>query len=306
MNFGYIFPSERTKEQEEFDDLVKSSMPKFSLPFKDDGRYRLWDLAEKGSGGKLKWNWQVSGSCVGAGGGNACKVLMGVEIALGDPEEYKELWWPWTYGQSRRLAGLGGPGEGSFGSAYYKAAKECGFFAAAESPEPLPQFREIGDWVQLGKGDELRWSDGSAFNREPWVSLGRKNLVKGGAVVKSVADALGFVQSGYPLTIASMYGTRTITRQGGSEPVNVARRDDTWAHQMSINEVWKHPSLGWLFRFQNQWGPDAHPDPVSGDPAGGFYVTEREFDQLLRERDTECFALSAFDGFPAREINWYI
>jgi len=37
------------------------------------------------------------------------------------------------------------------------------------------------------------------------------------------------------------------------------------------------------------------------EPAGGFYVTERTLDDILRGRDSECFAYSAYDGFPARD-----
>lgn len=305
-NQGWIPPDQRTAEQTEFNDQVLCEMAAFSLPMKDEGRTCLWDVARKAVGERFRYVWQSSGSCVGAGGANALRTLMAVEISLGQPEEYREVWWPWTYGQSRRLGGLRGPGEGSFGSAFYKAAKECGFFSVEQSPATLPDFRRIGPWLQLTSATEVEWSDGARWNTPAFTGVANRHPIQGGAVVRSVQDAIALVQSGYPLTIASMYGTRTITRQGGSEPVNVARRDDTWAHQMSIDEVWKHPTLGWLFRFMNQWGSSIHPAPVSGEPAGGFYVTEREFAQLLAERNTECFAFSSFAGFPAREINWYI
>ena len=307
-NKGWIPPSQRTKEQTELDEAVKSSMPKFALPVKDEGRYPLHRLAEKGLNRKPQYAHQVTGSCVGAAGYSCTLTLMGVEIALGEAEEFQQIFWPWTYGQSRRLGGLNGRGEGSFGSAYFKAARECGYLAVSEGADlALPQFRTVDGWLQLTREDELKYSNGAAFAGEPYASRAKKHLVNTGAQARTVSDALGLLQSGYPLTMASMFGTRTITPQGnGENRVNVARWDDSWAHQMFVDEAWKNPELGWIFRVGNNWGSGAHPAPVNDSPPGGFYITEATLEKNLKSGDCELFGFGGLAGFPARQIDWYI
>lgn len=247
-------------------------------------------------------------NCVGAGGYSCSLTLMGVEIALGEAEEFQQIFWPWTYGQSRRLGGLNGQGEGSFGTAYFKAARECGYFAVSEGHDlALPQFRVVDGWLQLSREAELKYSNGAAFAGEPYASRAKKHLINQGAQAFTVPDALGLLQSGYPLTIASLMGTRTITPQGnGENRVNVAKWDDTWAHQMFIDEAWKNPDLGWIFRVGNNWGNAAHPAPVNDSPGGGFYITEATLDKNLKSGDCELFGFGGLAGFPAREIDWYI
>lgn len=310
---GWIPFSQRTKEQTELHERVVSGMPKFALPVKDDGRYPLWKLARQGLGmSDLPYAWQVTGSCVGAGGYNTALTRMGVDIQLGEAEEFQQIFWAWTFGQSRRLGGIRGRGEGSFGAAYFKAVEECGYFSMAEAAAKnlkVPQFRQLGNWIQLTKNDELTFSDGGAFAGEPWAGLGKQHLITAGAQATTVRDVLGFLQNGYPCSMASMFGTRTITRQdSGDGVVNVARWDDEWAHQMYLDECWKTPKLGWIFRVGNNWGPDIHPAPTGGEPAGGFYITEATLEKILAQgtEKSEVFGFGNLNGFQAREITWYI
>lgn len=247
-------------------------------------------------------------NCVGAAGYSAMLTLMGVEIALGEAEEFQQIFWPWTYGQSRRLGGLRGRGEGSFGSAYFKAVRECGHLAVRDGEKlNLPKFRTVSGWLQLDREGELRFSDGAAFAGAPYDELGRKHLVNTGSRATTVQALLGLLQSGYPCTIASMFGTRTITPRGnGENRVNIAQWDDRWAHQMFIDEAWKNPELGWVFRIGNNWGPHVHPAPANDSPVGGFYMDERTMARVLAARETEVFGLGGLSGFPVRQIDWYI
>jgi len=279
--------------------------------YKDEkGRFALWQIAERANGGnRLHYIHQYTGSCVGAGAGNALTTAALVEIDLGDAEEWPSdgAFWLYPYGQSRRIAGLNGPGEGSFGSAYAKAIMECGIFTRSEEESVPRLYVDSEGWLVAGvttqkaAATEREWSDGAAWNREPYTSAGKKHLIGSMASIKTVEAAKAAIQNGYPLTIASSFGTRTIRPKNG---VNIAEWDDTWYHQMFIDEAWDHPQEGLLFRIGNNWGSKAHPAPTQGEPAGGFYITDNTLSRILADRGTECYAMSRFAGFQLRTLVW--
>lgn len=252
-------------------------------------------------------NDTVLHNCVGAGGSNMLRTLVRVEIAQGDPEEYQELWWLYTYGQSRKRAGLSGQGEGSFGAAWAEAIKEDGCFSLPEGKEKgqLPDFNMVDGWLQLSRGLEMEWSDGARKNVDPWKSLGLKHPVQTVSPIRSPEEAKAALQNGYPLTLASGFGTNTI-RPRGNPSVNIAEYDDNWPHQMYIDEAWDHPSEGLIFRYGNNWGPTAHPAPTQGEPPGGFYITATTLKKILSSGDAECYAFSKWQGFPVRSLDWFI
>ena len=297
---GWIPPFMRTSEQSENDERILAGLPRFAMPgYRDEtGRFALWDIAKKVNGGQhIPFAWQVTGSCVGSGGSNMLRILMRVEMSQGEAEEFQELWWPYTYGQSRKRGGMGGQGEGSFGSAWAEAIQKDGIFSVKESPG-LPAFKDASGWLQLSRAVEMDWSDGAS--KSSFAPLGLKHPVKTVSKINNSSEAKASIQNGYPLTCASMMGTRGPRLQGTPE-VQLAAWDDEWAHQMSVNEAWDHPTLGLIFRIQNNWGPNAHPDDPSGAPPGGFYVTAKTFDRICRD---EVFAFSGFDGFPTQNLDW--
>lgn len=309
--FGWVTPAERTPAQHEANERILAGMPKFQLigNYREEkGKWFLWEFAKRVNGGKhIRYVNQVTGSCVGAGGGNAVKTLAHVEIANGDPEEWPkdEFWWLYTYGQSRKRAGLGGRGEGSFGSAYAEAIVKDGIFFRTEGKEAnasLPDYEYRDGWIRLPQSVEMEWSDGASKNIEPFKSLGLKHLVKTAAKINSSDEAKAAIANGYPITIASNFGTRTIRAQGNPQ-VQLAEWDDRWPHQMHCCACWDHPDLGLIFYILNNWGSDAHPNPLNDEPPGGFWIRASTFDLMLKD---EGFALSALNGFLVRELSWYI
>lgn len=305
--FGWVPPSSRTLDQMAFCEQVEGTglVQPFRLAgdYKDEkGRYPLWKVAQKALGGPIPYNWQVTGSCVGASGGNAAKTRMLVEIALGDPERYEELFWLWTYGQSRYHAGMSGQGEGSFGHAWAKAAGEDGTFSFQEANIALFPMKQ--GWYQTSRTTELEWSNGRAKRVEPYVGLARKHPFRSLVRIRSVEELKGAIAGAKtPCIMASMFGTRTITAQG-NPPVNIAKYDDRWPHQMYLDEAWDHPDLGLIFRDGNNWGPGAHPAPTQGEPAGGFYLTASTMSRILSSSDAEVFALGDYDGLKVKELDW--
>ena len=311
MLFGFIPPESRTNEQHEAHDRAMSAaecLPQFALEgtsTEEKGRFALWKplMAVLGitDPKKLPWNWQVTGSCVGAGGDNCRKVTMAVEIMAGELEEWKHVWWPYTYGRSRFRAGMKTPGEGSFGSAWAEAATKDGCFSVDEAN--VPPFGIKDGWLQLSRGTELEWSDGDSQLVTQHSDVAALHLFGKYVQIRNSDEGKAAIVNGYAMTCASMFGT-TGPRLVGEPAVYVAEWNDTWPHQMSLNEVWDHPSLGMLFRIQNQWGPTAHPQPTQGEPCGGFYITAKTFDRICGEK--EVIAFSGLAGFKARKVDNYV
>lgn len=264
-------------------------------------RYPLWMAAKKVLGRHLKYNWQLTGSCVGAGGGNMAKTQMCVEIAAGDPEEYQELWWPYTYGKSRERSGMRTPGEGSSGDAWAEAATTDGTFFVLESPG-LPAFREVEGWLQLDERTEIKWSDGDDFDPK-YNQLAKAHLFKGYAKLRSADDCVAALANGYNITQASNFGFRS-SKVVGTPPVRIAPWDGSWSHQTYVDEFWEHPTERMIFRWGNNWGPRAHGDPTGDEPPGGVYIQHATMDRICKTG--EVYAFYKYDGFQARNVlDWF-
>lgn len=301
-DFGWIPPTQRTQTQLAMDDAIKANAPTFGIKgsWKDQERVALWKAGVKLLGRHLPYNWQLTGSCVGAGGGNMLKTLMAVEIVVAlQAEEYKEVWWPYPYGKSRERAGMRSPGEGSLGSTWAQAITQDGSFSI-EEVSGLPAFREVQGWLQLDERTELKWSDGDAASSDA-VNAGKKHLVKTFSQCRNHADVLAAITNGYPCTQASSFGFRPmVPSPQGSPPVRLVTWNGSWNHQTYIDEVWNHPTLGLIFRWGNNWGPDAHGPALADEPPSSVYISAKTMDEICRQ--DEVFAFSAYEGFPAREV----
>lgn len=310
--FGWIDPKHRTPEMKRAHGEAMEKMPAFKLLgdyTERQGRFALWHLAKLANGGEhLRYVWQVTGSCVGAGGYNCLQTKLQVDRLLGKPMLDVEHWWLWTYGQSRFHAGLNGPGEGSFGSAYARAVVEDGVWSKDDLPD-APALGEKDGWLQVDRKVELEWSDGRKKRVEPYIGAGRRHPLKSTVPIKTVDELKACIQGGLsPASVASMFGCKTVRRQGENQPVNMAVWDDNWAHQTWFDEAWDHPELGLIFRWGNNWGPTMGglaPPPTQGEPAGGVYLAAGTVKKILARRDTECFGFSgAFDGLEVPQMDW--
>lgn len=303
--FGWVPFEKRTPEATARHNAIVAAMPRFGIRGTyraDKRRYPLWEAGKVLFGGKfLRYNWQQTGSCVGAGGGNAAKTLMSVEIALGgQAEEYKELWWPFTYGVCR---GNTSEGDGANGSDWADAICKAGIFAA--DIEGLPAFEERQGWIALPSKTEYRWSTTRNIDKK-WFEQGLKHLVKTAAPMRNADDCTAALINGYPLTQASNFGFRRVDTRG-TPPVQIVGWDWSWPHQTFLDEYWDHPTEGELYRWGNNWGPTGSGTvgpPTAGEPGGGAYITKKTLESICR--NGEVYALSAFEGFPARELDWYI
>jgi hypothetical protein len=303
-DFGWIPPFARDEEQHKLDHDVMAQLPRFHIEGKTQETdkaflFEFWRSPETKAalGYDYPGTHQLTGSCVGAGGGNAHFTLSAIEvIRLGDPEQIIVPHWLFTYGRSRFHAGMRGRGEGSFGAAYVKAAMQDGILPS--NLEGLPKFKN-DDGLIWGASTEMEWSAGDQRPVQDWMDKAKKHLVKTTARCRNADDVEQAIMNGYPCTCASMYA-----HDGGTvtsdPPVLLGRRRGSWAHQMSYNAVWRHPKLGRIFYLPNQWGLGAHgKDPIA--PPGGVWVVEADVDWVCRD---EVFAFSQFDGFPAQTFLW--
>lgn len=317
VNAGYVPPEKRTPEQQKTHEKAVAEMPRFGIRGHyrlEQRRYPLWKAVRSLLGKDPNWTWQQTGSCVGASTGSAVMVAQGVEIHVnGDREEYRHPWWLYAYGRSRFHAGFRGRGEGSWGSAMAKALVTDGIFELDPEGEPdLPDPTIRSGWSVHPSGTEMDWSDGGRIAAN-WLKVGKTRLFKTAAAVRNADEMIAALANGYVCITAGMFGfSPMVPPVEGKSPnqVRLVRRwNGSWSHQMWVDEFWDHPDLGPIFGWGNQWGATAHNpggETPSGYPNCKYYVTADLQDRILRDSDTECYALSGYDGFPAREVelNW--
>lgn len=307
-NFGWTPFEHRSPEQMDGHAAIVSSMPEFRIRGRSQYRYGdeekvcLFDLWKHPTtvaalGFAYPGTHQLTGSCVGAGGGNVEFTLSAVEVLrLGDPEQIVIPFWLIPYGRSRYYSGMRGRGEGSTGSGFAKAARVDGVVPA--TLEGLPKFTNT-DGLVWGAAAEYEWSAGDRIS-EDWLTKSRKHLTKTTAVCRSADDVREAIVNGFPCTCASMYAHDGGKVQG-TPAVLLASRRGQWAHQMSLQAWWNHPQHGEIFWLHNQWGLGAHGTCPTGAPRGGVWIRKADVDWICRD---EVFAFSQFDGFPSQTFTW--
>jgi hypothetical protein len=322
-NFGWIPPENRTEVAAEAACRASAEMPRFVVdgPTQYPGRgrtgggsepervnlYEAWthpDVVEA-NGYEFTGVHQLTGSCVGAGGGNCWFTLGCMDVIKRSDAEAPLLpFWLLPYGRSRFYLGDRGPGEGSTGSTFAKAAREDGVVPADPKHSPgLPPFTRDDGFV-WGRSVEMKWSDGDNSDTMALLPASRKHLVQTTAQCRSASDVREAIVNGYPCTCASMYAHNGGRVQGtGKNAVLLASRSGSWAHQMSLLAWWMHPEFGELFWLMNQWGLRAHGQDPAGGPAGGVWIKASDVDWICRD---EVFAFSQFGGFPApaKPLSW--
>jgi hypothetical protein len=305
--FGYISEEDRTEEQ---NNLVASMIPP-ELSISGNTVYTnvnnekkicitdLWKhpVTVAANGFPYPGIRQVTGSCVGAGGGNAIASLaMADAIIRKEAENPLVPFWLLPYGRSRfYLYGRHTRGDGSTGATFARAVREDGVLWATK--EGLPKFQN-SDGLVWGRETELNYSTGQFAPEEA-----KKYLVKDTALCRDHNAVRDAICNYYPVTCASRWGGNM--RCQVEHGVLMNQRTTTWSHQMSILAWWEHPQLGEIFWIHNQWGLNAHGTCPSGQPQGGFWVRKQEVDWICRAGET--FAFSQYSGFPAQQIvDWYI
>src|SRR5207248_1131803 len=141
---------------------------------------------------------QLTGSCIGAGGGNALMTLICLQAALGQTTPVLP-WWLFAYGRCRYLEGDRGQGEGAMGSSFADAVVKEGVLDAAEPG--LPAY-DTSDGLAQTAHVEMQWSDGGSKLVTQWMPAAAKYPLGTATPVKTSQDIKALVLNGYPGTFA--------------------------------------------------------------------------------------------------------
>jgi len=310
---GYT-PATMEPEVRRANEDVINSLPLYSFPAitapSDVRQAFLWRFARKQNGGKNPTVfYQITGSCVGNGGGQAVAYRSAVDIAVGDQERWQfPPFYLYPYGRSRAYMGAFTRGSGSLGSTMAKALAQDGIFAASEPG--LPTHEDDGG-ITWGRSTELGWSlirDGSELHTK-YRELAARHKCQTSQPLTDVAQARSVIRDRLgTLTIASTWGGLNQCPlegpQGNQRRMN--RRSGRWPHQMSVIGWEDHPTLGEIYFVLNSWGLNAHGTvKINGDlftddslaPAGGFWIKADEFDWICQ--NGEVYPFFDWDGYPA-------
>lgn len=276
---------------------IVAGMKKFKIvgaaPGDDNSRknVRLWDHAIAVLGHHIPNYPQETGDCVSFGAKNNVSYLLTTQMHTGPPGlEYHENFPPYIYGISRVQIGNGqlGGGAGSVGAWAAKGVEEYGVLRADDEGVPEYSGRLADQWGRKGPPKDM-------------IEKAKPFRVKTTSQVNSAAEARDALCNGYPVTIASDWGSTNMRERDGRI---VARRNTNWPHQMCLIGYDGATGSEPYFYCINSWGEDAHPRPLQGEPPGGFWMTSKDVDYITRQGDS--FAFSNFDGFPARELDFTV
>ena len=243
---------------------------------------REWACEKQGIGDCVSWGW-----------GHGVGFATAVEYILGNIDEWDMPSTEAIYGGSRceaRGKTFAGYSDGSYGGAAAKFVHQWGILFRREYPfanlttYDASRAKEWGAYGCGGKGDNgVADTEAKKF---PVVRV---------AQVKTYAEAKASINAGYPVPVCSMQGFASTRDADG-----FARPQGTWAHCMVFIAT-RSDREGLL--VLNSWGEKW----ISGglfppdQPAGSFWCDSQTCDRMLSGGDS--FAVSAVDGFKAREID---
>ncbi len=308
---GWIEPQDRTNEQNDAHAAAMAQMPKYAMPSTGTPavgtKVLLPDLWKHPSitaalGYEYTGSHQLTGSCVWAGAQNAVTTLSFFEVAkLGQPELITIPFVLANYGKSRQYAGMRGQGEGSLGATMAKSLTTDGCPNGLAAG--LPTFTRSDGFV-WGSRVEMQWSDG-ASEPESVLNEGRKHLVRTTTPLSSGDEVRDAILNGYPVTRAFGLFVNPGTASVRSGAL-VGHYNGRGGHQESWLGYWNNSDLGELIWEQNQWGLNVYGSDPGGGPAGGCWIPIAEVDRQCRGSDSEIYAISQYDGYPAQNLHWLI
>jgi hypothetical protein len=318
---GFIPAHERTPEQAAAHAQAVASFPSFGIgpaaqtELKPGEACRLFDFWKSDKvvadvGFVFPRFHQLTGSCVGAGGGQALFTLIAVQRNIAaNPTKAFIPFWPFDYGRSRHNDWGSGEwwsrGDGSLGSTFAAALVKDGVIDAATPG--LPAFKQ-DDGLVLTSTLEMDWSVGNQAPVINFLDAAKVHPLGTAALVKTTADIEAGVINGYPCAFCSSYYVGNGSWQGTGEGRRyISSFNTSGGHQQSILAVENHSTLGKIFWAQNNWPRSSYPDGIAGEPPCGAWIKEDSLQRTLDHDGTEAYQFSHLPWFPAQPdvMDWY-
>lgn len=229
---------------------------------------------------------QQIGDCVSVSNAHAVDLLQCVEIRLGEPSEFRETDSEFIYGESRKVAGILGNQDGSYGSAAMKAMTTVGLV----SREMLGT-----DGPYSGSRAKSWGRTGPPANVE---AMAAPFKLGSAAAVTTWDELVAAITNGYPITICSNWGFENPRDKDG-----FCAPRGTWGHSMLCAGI-RFDRLGAL--ICQSWGPDQPTGPTALDqPSYSFWVERPTIEKMLAEGDS--WALNKAPDFIKRDVptDWH-
>lgn len=263
-------------------------------------RYAPWDHATTIAIGQKFPNAyaQETGDCVSFGCANALQWLTCTAIAAGAMQRFAYIYPPYLYaiGRNSDAGGngqLGDRSQGSLGSWMISSVKKYGVLFYADDSGLQYSGKIAEEW---GAKSRTPW--------KKWAPTAVDNLVKAASRLTTGNEVRDIVCSGGACTIASNYGYKMqLVKRHGKHWFT---GKDTWPHQTCIvayapaGDTGPHPDS--LYQ-DNSWGTEAHGGEQADGPTTGGWVELERIHEIVSDPDTECYGISAWEGFPARELD---
>jgi len=222
---------------------------------------------------------QEIGDCTSFGAGHALDLLQCIEIALGEPEEYKEICTEAIYGIGREIAGMLGSGDGCYGGAVAQALTDFG---------AVP--REV---VGPYSGQRAKQWGGRGGVPKEIKDLCREHKLGAKALVSTKAELDAGLNNGKPTTVASNQGFTTSRDQDGA-----CSPRGSWPHQMAIVARRRKASQ---YLIVQSWGNSNPTGPRTDDqPAFSFWAPARSVYSMIATKDSWAFSL--WGGFKRKDL----
>lgn len=314
---GWIEPANRTTAQHAAHARAVAAMPRFAIPGAPDipkgAKIVLsdfWNKAEVVADTGLTLDrspfHQLTGSCVGAGGGNALFTLMAVQRCLSQGATRAFVpFWPFSYGRCRYNEGDRGQGEGAMGASFAETVVKEGVLSASETG--LPAFSQ-SDGLVLTNRLELQWSDGGSRLVSDFLDEARPHPLGSAAEMRGPGDMIAAVANGYPGTFAcSRYIGHASVQGSGANAAVVGEWDGSGGHQQWFFGYWDNPELGPLVAVGNNWPRGTYPKDPGGLPLVCCWVKVPKVERAFGF-DAEVYAFSHLNWFPAQPavLDWLI
>ncbi len=305
---GWIEPKDRTQAQNDAHDAALKKMGRFAMPGYVDPpkgtKILLTDFWKHPDvmadvGFEFTGFHQLTGSCVGASGGNWAFTLAAIQRTLAvNPTKAFLPWWLFDYGKTRQDEGDRGQGEGAIDSVLGERVKKG---VLPYDASQLPAFK-TDDGLYVTEAIEMKWSDGASIDPK-WEQAASASPISTVAPLSSTDEIRASIVNGYPVIDGcdNYVGNGSI-KGSGADAYVVGHYDGRGGHSTCILGVWNHPNDGWLYLYSNQWPTSTY----QKDPAGAgrccVWIPDVEMAKLFRTGGSggETMAASHLTYFPAQ------